>query len=100
MNYLLPITEAALGCKKEVPTLYGNINLTVPAGTQSNDKFRIKGKGVTNVSTKRKGDMYVVSDVVIPEKLTRDQKKLLDELSNTDLANSSKFKKYNKYLSK
>ena len=44
--------------------------------------------------------MYVVSDVVIPEKLTRDQKKLLDELSNTDLANSSKFKKYNKYLSK
>ena len=96
----LTITEAALGCKKEVPTLYGNINLTVPAGTQSNDKFRIKGKGVTNVSTKRKGDMYVVSDVVIPEKLTRDQKKLLDELSNTDLANSSKFKKYNKYLSK
>lgn len=96
----LTITEAALGCKKEVPTLYGNINLTIPAGTQSNDKFRIKGKGVTNVSTKRKGDMYVVSDVVIPEKLTRNQKKLLDELSNTDLANSSKFKKYNKYLSK
>ncbi len=96
----LTITEAALGCKKEVPTLYGNINLTVPAGTQSNDKFRIKGKGVTNVSTKRKGDMYVVSDVVIPEKLTRDQKKLLDELNTTDLANSSKFKKYNKYLSK
>ena len=80
--------------------MYGNINLTVPAGTQSNDKFRIKGKGVTNVSTKRNGDMYVVSDVVIPEKLNSDLNKLLFELSNTDVANASKFKKYNKYVSK
>lgn len=62
--------------------------------------LELKEKVLLMISTKRKGDMYVVSDVVIPEKLTRDQKKLLDELSNTDLANSSKFKKYNKYLSK
>lgn len=94
----LTISEATLGCKKEVPTPYGNINLTIPAGTQSNDKLRIKGKGVTNVSTKKKGDFYVIANVIIPEKLTRDQKKLFEELNKTSLDNSPEFKKYQKYL--
>lgn len=98
----LPITiaEAALGCKKDVPTLYGNINLSIPAGTQSNDKLRIKGKGITNVSSKKKGDMYVVVSVVVPEKLSRDQKKLFESLSKTSLDNSPEFKKYYKFLNK
>lgn len=96
----LTISEAVLGCKKEVPTLYGNINLSIPSGTQSNDKLRIKGKGMTNVSTKKKGDMYVIANVIIPEKLSRDQKKLFEELNKTDLNNSPEFKKYKKYLEK
>lgn len=94
----LTISEATLGCKKEVPTPYGNINLTIPAGTQSNDKLRIKGKGVTNVSTKKKGDFYVIANVIIPEKLTRDQKKLFEELNKTSLDTSPEFRKYQKYL--
>ncbi len=94
----LTITEAILGCKKEVPTLEGNVNLTIPAGTQSGDKLRLRGKGVTNVTTKRKGNMYVVCNVVIPSKLTRDQKKLIDALAETKLDNEPEFKKYNKYL--
>ena len=94
----LTIAEAALGCKKEVPTPYGNINLTIPQGTQSNDKLRIKDKGITNVSTKKKGDFYIIAKVIIPEKLTRDQKKLFEELSKTSLDNSPEFKKYQKYL--
>ena len=96
----LTITEAILGCKKEVPTLYGNVNLSIPSGTQSGAKLRLKGKGVTNVSTKRKGDMYVITKVVIPEKLTRDQKKLIESLNNTSLDNSQEFKKYYKFLNK
>ena len=40
----LTITEAALGCKKEIPTVDGNIKLTIPAGTNNGDKHRIKGK--------------------------------------------------------
>ena len=96
----LTIADAVLGCKKEVPTPYGNINLTIPAGTQSNDKLRIKGKGIANVSNKKKGDMYVVANVVIPEKLSRDQKKLFEELKKTTLDNSPEFRKYNKYLDK
>lgn len=96
----LTITEAVLGCKKEVPTLYGNVNLSIPAGTSSGDKLRLKGKGMENVSTKRKGDMYVIAKVIIPEKLTRDQKKLFEQLAATSLDNSSEFKKYYKFLNK
>ena len=90
----LTITEATLGTKKEIPTLYGNVDLTIPAGTQNGEKMRLRGKGVENVNTKRKGDMYVITKVIIPEKLTRDQKKLLEELSLTDLEDNKYFKTY------
>lgn len=96
----LTITEAVLGCKKEVPTLYGKVTLTIPAGTNTNDKLRLKGKGIENVQTKKKGDMYVVANVVIPEKLSREQKKLFDTLSETPLDNTPEFKKYYKFLNK
>ena len=96
----LTITEAVLGCKKEVPTLYGNVTLSIPAGTSTNDKLRLRGKGVENVSTHRKGDMYVVANVIIPEKLSREQKKIFEELSNTALDNSPEFRKYYKFLKK
>ena len=96
----LTIVEATLGCKKEVPTLYGNVNLTIPAGIQSDDKLRLRGKGVTNVSSKKKGDMFVNAKVIIPEKLSREQKKLFEELNKTTLDNNSEFKKYYKYLNK
>ncbi len=90
----LTITEAVLGSKKEVPTLYGNVDLTIPAGTQNGEKMRLRGKGVENVNSKRKGDMYVITKVIIPEKLTREQKKLFEELSTTNLENSKHFKTY------
>ena len=78
----LPITiaEAMLGCKKEVPTIYGTVKLTIPAGSQTGDKHRLKGKGVQGVNSILKGDMYVILNVVVPSKLTRDQKKLVEQL--------------------
>ena len=94
----LTITEAVLGTKKEVPTLYGNVDLTIPAGTQNGDKMRLRGKGIENVNTKRKGDMYVITKIIIPEKLSRDQKKLFEELSYTDLETSKYFKNYKKCI--
>ena len=90
----LTITEATLGAKKEVPTLYGNVDLTIPAGTQNGEKMRLRGKGIENVTTKRKGDMYVITKVIIPEKLDRVQKKLFDSLSETNLESSKYFKTY------
>ena len=82
----LTLTEAILGCKKEIPTLYGNVNLTVPSGSESGDKQRIKGKGIHNDSTHRKGDMYIVLKVVTPKKLSKEQKRLIEMLADTDLS--------------
>ena len=95
----LPITiaEAVLGCKKDVPTLYGDVTLTIPAGTQNNDKHRLRGKGIEDVSYHKKGDMYVVINVITPRSLSREQKKLFEELSKTKLNDEVEFKKIDKY---
>jgi len=96
----LPITmaQAALGSKVKVPTLYGPITLTIPAGSQSNDKHRVRGKGIENVNSFGKGDMYIVLKVKTPQKLTRQQKQLFEELSKTGLDNDKDFKKIEEYL--
>lgn len=93
----LTITEAVLGCKKEIPTLYGNGTLTIPAGASNNDKQRLKGKGVPDANTARKGDMYLIMNVVTPKKLTKEQKKLFEELQGTNLE-TDEIKKFRQYL--
>ncbi|MDD2391913.1 MAG: molecular chaperone DnaJ [Bacilli bacterium] len=94
----LTITEAVLGCKKEIPTLNGNVNLTIPSGTKTGDKHRLKSKGIQNINSITKGDMYVITEVVIPDKLTKEQKKLFEQLKKTDLETGNKFAKIKKYL--
>lgn len=98
----LPITmtDAILGCKKEIPTLYGNVTLTINSGTQSGEKQRLRGKGIENPNNGRKGDMYVIVKVITPNKLDRTQKDLITKLSKTNLENSSEFAKFNNYLKK
>lgn len=88
------ITDAILGTKKEISTLYGKVMLTIPEGTQCNAKFVLKGKGIPNVSSKHKGDMYVIAKVIIPDKLDRKQKELVQELAKTNVENDSIFKKF------
>ena len=92
----ITFTEAVLGCKKEIPTIYGNVKLTVPAGTDSGDKQRLKGKGIKDESRRRTGDMYVIFKVITPKKLSRDQKKLFESLAKTDL-NDSYIDKFNRF---
>ncbi len=96
----VPITvaEAALGVKKEIPTPHGNVYLDIDAGTQNYTKLKLKGKGVKNVRSSHKGDMYAVINVIIPEKLSRKQKDLFKDLMKTDLDNDNAFKLFNKYL--
>lgn len=81
----LTLTEAILGCKKMIPTLYGNVKLTVDAGTSSGEKQKIRGKGVNNEYRRHKGDMYVIFRVYTPKKLTREQKALIEKLKDTDM---------------
>lgn len=94
----LTITEAILGCKKTIPTLYGNVKLTVPAGTDSSEKQKIRGKGVNNEYRRHKGDMYVVFKVYTPKKLTREQKDLINRLADTDLT-TREITSFNKFVS-
>ena len=95
----LTITEAVLGCKKEIPTLYGNVKLSIEAGANTGDKHRLKGKGVEDLQTGSKGNMYVIINVIIPDKIDKKQKKLFEELSETNLK-TSEFKKIEQYLKK
>ena len=96
MKLPINVSEAILGCEKEIPTLDGNIILTIPAYSQTNDKLRIRNKGVPYNS--RRGDLYIVLDVVMPTKIDRNQRKLFEELSETNLNTSDKFKKFDKYF--
>lgn len=92
----LTLTEATLGCRKDIPTLYGNVKLNIKAGTNGGDKQRIKGKGINNKHNNHKGDMFVIFKVYTPKKLTKEQKNLIDKLSKTDL-DTSEITKFNKF---
>ncbi|MGG3161772.1 molecular chaperone DnaJ [Geobacillus stearothermophilus] len=75
----LSFAQAALGDEIEVPTLYGDVKLKIPAGTQTGTRFRLRGKGVPNVRGYGQGDQHVIVRVVTPTKLTEKQKQLLRE---------------------
>lgn len=89
----VPITpsEAALGAKIEVPTLTeGQVVLTVPAGTSSGVKLRLRGKGVHDQQTNQHGDQYVVIKIVVPKGLSDADKKLYEKLAANEPAPRSK----------
>ncbi len=94
----ITITEAILGCKKEVPTIYGNVVMEIKAGCQSGTKYKLKGKGLKVPNSLRKGDEIAIIKVITPTKMTKEQKRLIEALDDTDLENSSEFKIYKKYL--
>ncbi len=74
----LPINyvEAALGAEIDVPTLYGDVKLKIPEGTQSSTSFRVKGKGIVRLGGNGQGDQYVRVVVEVPKHLSEKQKNL------------------------
>jgi molecular chaperone DnaJ len=92
----LPISfhEAALGCKKEVPTLLsGNMRVTVPEGTQSGKTLRIRKEGFPNVHGQGRGDLLVHITVETPTHLTQKQKSLLKEFGDLETPKNNPRKK-------
>ena len=76
----IPLTTAALGGHIEVPTVDGGrAKITIPTGTQSGHQFRLKGKGMSVLRSKERGDMFVQASVETPVNLTKKQKALLKE---------------------
>lgn len=81
----IPFSLAVLGGEITVPTLDGDVKLRVRPGTQSGTMIRLKGKGITRLHGGGKGDQYVKLVMSVPQKLNKDQKKLLEELSDLGL---------------
>lgn len=75
----IPMTTAVLGGEIEIPTIDGTrAKVTIPAGSQPGDKFRLKSKGMNVMRTPRRGDMIVHAMVEIPVNLNAEQQKLMD----------------------
>ncbi|HUQ32466.1 MAG TPA: molecular chaperone DnaJ [Pyrinomonadaceae bacterium] len=82
----IPITfaQAALGSELTVPTLGGQQSVKIPAGTQTGTVFRLKGHGVQVLGGRGRGDLFVSVTVVTPTTLTREQRRILEQLSEVE----------------
>jgi len=77
----LTITEAALGAKVDVPTLdEGQVTLTIPPGTSSGSKLRLRGKGIPDLAGGQRGDQFALIKIIVPPKPNDKVRKLLEEL--------------------
>lgn len=81
----ISMTTAALGGHIEVPTIDGSkAKVSIPAGTQTGQQFRLKGKGMPILRKDQRGDMFIAIAVETPTALTPEQKKLLEEFAGLD----------------
>lgn len=81
VNVVFPISfvQAALGAKLKVPTIHGIVEYDLPEGTQTNTRFRLRGKGIPVLHGKGNGDEYVTVTIEVPKNLNEKQKELLRE---------------------
>ena len=77
------MAQAVLGTEIEVPTLDSPSKLKIPEGTQNGAQFRLRNKGVPMLNGGGRGDLFVHIDVKIPSKLSREQRKLMEQLRDT-----------------
>ena len=89
----IPFTLAALGGKIDIPTISGKEELKIPAGIQSNQQLRMRGKGVSQ-SRRGRGDQYIHISVEVPKNLSNEQKKKLKEFA--DLCSDNQYPKATK----
>jgi molecular chaperone DnaJ len=75
------LAQAVLGAEIEIETFDGTQQILVPEGTQPGAQFRIRNLGVPVLNSRTRGDLFVHLDVQIPKKLTRDQRKLFEQLA-------------------
>jgi len=77
-------TQAALGSTVYVPTLEGEVELEVPAGTQHGARFNIRGHGLPNLRTGERGKLIVFTQLVVPKKLSESQRRMLEDYAETE----------------
>jgi molecular chaperone DnaJ len=77
-------SQAALGAEMSVQTLNGQQQVKIPAGTQTGTVFRLKGQGMPVLGGRGRGDLFVAVTVVTPTTLTREQRRILEDLSEVE----------------
>lgn len=82
-DLMIPFTKATLGGKVIIPTLEGPMEYEIPAGTSVGTKFKVRGKGISNIHGASRGDLEFTIKVEIPKKLTDKQKELLKEFADS-----------------
>jgi len=85
----ISFTQAALGADLMVKTLDGEEKLKVPMGTQTGTVFRLRGKGMPALGGRGRGDLFVSVTVMTPTSLTREQRKLLEQLAEVETTDLS-----------
>ncbi len=76
----ITFSQAALGTIAEIETVDGEVKIRVAAGTQPGTQIRLRSKGVKHISSNARGDHYVIIRLFVPTKLSKDQKRILEEL--------------------
>lgn len=80
----ISFAQAALGAEIQVKTLDGEEGLKVPAGTQTGEVFRLKGKGMPSLNGRGRGDLFVAVTLITPKSLTKEQRKCLEQLAEVE----------------
>ena len=83
-NLLLSFPTAALGGAVEIPTIDGKVKVKIDSGTQPGKVLRLRGKGLPNVNGYGTGDLLVNVSVYVPETLSKDEKRALEEMEESD----------------
>jgi len=83
LNLDINVAQATLGAEVDIPTLEGEEKLKIPSGTQPGKVFTLKHKGVPYVRRNGRGDQKVIVNVAIPEKLTKEQRELFEQLAES-----------------
>jgi molecular chaperone DnaJ len=84
VDQYISVTDAALGTHIEVPTIEGKAKIKIEPGTQPGKVLRLRGKGLPTVNSYEKGDLLVNINVWIPQKLTKDETKILEKLNESE----------------
>ena len=83
-NLHLSVPQAVQGGSVEVPTLGGKVKIKIPAGTQPGSLYRVKGKGITSIQTRSRGDLLIIADVFIPTSLNNEEKSIVSKLAESE----------------
>ena len=96
----LDFVDAILGTKIEVPTVNGDMLVTIPEGTQPGQILRMKGQGIKDLRTGKPGDQYIHLDIKGPSSLNKKQKEALEAYRAASKADDSLFSKFKKMFKK